>query len=51
MDIWGRILAGVAAVVALELLLKFWEAQSGRNNLEWLRAALTARLSKHDAKV
>jgi uncharacterized membrane protein len=46
MGIWGSILAGLAAVIALELLLKFWEARGGRYSLEWLLAVLTARLTR-----
>jgi uncharacterized membrane protein len=46
MGIWGSILAGLAAVIALELLLKVWEERGGRYSLEWLLAALTARLTR-----
>jgi len=46
MGVWGSILAGLAAVIALELLLKVWEARGGRYSLEWILAALTARLTR-----
>ncbi len=49
MGIWGSILAGLTAVIALELLLKFWETHGGRYNLEWLLAMLTARLVRNSA--
>ena len=43
MGIWGSLFAGLAAVIALELLLKFWGERGGRYTLEWFLAALTAR--------
>ena len=50
MGIWGSILAGLAVVIALELLLKVWEAHGGRYSLEWILAVLTARLVKNSAR-
>ena len=50
MGIWGSILAGLTAVIALELLLKFWEAHGGRYSLEWLLAVLTARFVRNSAR-
>ncbi len=50
MGVWESILAGLVAVIALELLLKFWEAHGGRYSLEWLLAILTARLVKNSAR-
>lgn len=50
MGIWGSILAGLAVVIALELLLKVWEAHGGCYSLEWILAILTARLVKNSAR-
>ncbi len=50
LGIWAALVAGLAAVVALELLLKVWEAHGARYSLEWFLAVLTARFVKQDAQ-
>lgn len=49
MGIGGSILSGLMVVVALELLLKLWEAHGGRYSLEWGLAVLTARVVRRNA--
>ncbi len=49
LGVWGSIRDSLAAVMAFEVLLRFWEARGARYTLEWFLAALTARLGKRGA--
>lgn len=49
MGIWESILSGLVVVIALELLLKLWEAHGGRYSLEWVLAVMTARVVRRNA--
>ncbi len=46
MGAWPALLCGFVAVTFLEILLYYWERQSGRYSLEWILAVLTTRWVK-----